>query len=107
MFRCEAGLCTEMLDYSCERSCTDIGCDKSLIILNGDNILLGDCQTASHRDTGERVWSSDGVHTLLANCLTVNPDPDDPTNTSYIGTNKLLFIYLLKFSLYKINRGLK
>ena len=41
MFRCVGGLCTEMLDYSCERRCKDIGCDKSLIILNGDNILLG------------------------------------------------------------------
>ena len=63
----------------------DIACDKSIIVLNGDNILLGDCQSVSHRDSGELIWKSDSVHTLLANCLTIQLDPNDPSNSSYIG----------------------
>ena len=53
------------------------------------SLLVGDCQTVSHRDTGQLVWRSDGVHTLLANCLTLAPDIEDPTNTSYIGKYQL------------------
>ena len=85
MFECRGGHCTEMLDYQCERSCKDITCDRSIIVLNGDNILLGNCQAVTHRDTGKIIWSNDNVKTLLANCLTIELDQSDPSNTSFIG----------------------
>ena len=60
-----------------------------LYVWEWSSLLPGDCETVSHRDTGEMIWTSDQVHTLLANCLTVNPDLDDPTNTSYIGISNI------------------
>ena len=75
----------------------DITCDKSVIVLSGDDILLGDCENVTHLENEENaqnknnlnknnlIWRDDKVHTLLANCLTIEMDPEDQTNTSFIG----------------------
>ena len=70
----------------------DITCDKSVIVLSGDDILLGDCENVTHLENEENaqnknnlIWRDDKVHTLLANCLTIEIDPEDQTNTSFIG----------------------
>ena len=52
--------------------------------MNGDNIFLGDCNLVSHM-TGEDIWASDGEHALLADCNEIELDPEDYSNTSYIG----------------------
>ena len=75
-----------------------------MIVLSGDDILLGDCDTVSRvggpEDDDDVIWTNDHVmcyqiqkcyycqlqeHTLLANCLRLELDEDDDTNTSYIG----------------------
>ena len=52
--------------------------------MNGDNIFLGDCETVTHVDNDDVIWESDGVHTLLADCLTIELDLEDDSNTTYI-----------------------
>jgi hypothetical protein len=32
---------------------------------SGDNIFLGDCERVEHEESGELIWNSDGIHTLL------------------------------------------
>ena len=87
LFKCRDGRCREMLDYRCERRCKDITCDRSVIVMNGDNIFLGDCDTVSHAKNDAVIWESDGVHTLLADCHTIELDPEDYTNTTYIASD--------------------
>ena len=76
-----------MLDYRCERRCKDITCDRSVIIMNGDNIFLGDCQTVSHVKNDAIIWENDNLHALLADCNEIRLDPDDETNTTYIASD--------------------
>ena len=76
-----------MLDYRCERRCKDITCDRSVILMNGDNIFLGDCETVSHVKNDALIWQSDSVHTLLADCHQIELDPEDYTNTTYIASD--------------------
>ena len=73
-----------MLDYKCERRCKDISCDKSVILMNGDNIFSGNCDTVTHVDGGKIIWESDRKHTFLADCNEIELDLDDYTNTTFI-----------------------
>jgi len=87
LFKCRDGKCREVLDYRCERRCKGITCDRSVILMNGDNIFLGDCETVSHVKNDALIWQSDSVHTLLADCHQIELDPDDYTNTTYIASD--------------------
>ena len=55
--------------------------------MNGDNIFLGDCEAVTQLDNDDVIWKSDGKHTLLADCRTIELDPDDDFNTTYIATD--------------------
>lgn len=82
VYSCKNGRCQEMIEYSCERRCKDIACDRNVIIQSGDSIFLGDCERVEHEDTGDLIWNSDGLHTLLGNCISV--EAEDEGNLSYI-----------------------
>jgi len=84
MFECERGVCHLMTEYSCERRCKDIACDKNVIIQSGDRIFLGDCESVEQMDSRDNIWTNDQLNTLLANCLTIELDLDNQENTSYI-----------------------
>ena len=46
---------------NCDNFFQDITCDKSVIVLNGDDILLGDCDTVAHVENNEVIWRDDQV----------------------------------------------
>lgn len=41
--------------------CQDITCDSSVIVLNGDDILIGDCDTITHQGNNQTIWKEDQV----------------------------------------------
>jgi len=84
MFECYNGACREMFDYHCERRCTDISCDKNTVIQSGDTIFVGDCSAAEDAQTGAILWKQEDDITLLANCISLELDSQDPENSSYI-----------------------
>ena len=99
-----------------------------MIVLSGDDILLGDCDTVSRvGDQGEDedvIWTNDHVmqlcrdvfrcyyspfqeHTLLANCLRLELDETDDTNTTYIGAILKLGVPLIFWATFFLNPSLK
>jgi len=80
MYDCHAGRCGKIEDWKCERRCADIESPgKNVIIMSGDEIVLGNCRRAVSTNTGETLWDSNDAPdtTLLASCTILGGNGTD------------------------------
>jgi len=71
MYDCHQGRCGQIHDWKCERRCADIQSPgKNVIIMSGEEIVLGNCRRAISTESGETVWNANDNEgtTLLTSC---------------------------------------
>ena len=79
-YNCRSGFCSKIRSWSCERRCSGIPTTgKNVLIMSGDQLVLGNCRRAVETRSGETVWDadSDPDKALITSCTTL----DDVTGT--------------------------